>query len=66
MDLLETQRSLINETSVGSVDILTSTFVVDNDVEQLAVEMYLPATHRFIATTSAEFVGSDALPFDVE
>jgi len=56
IDILETERDVDNTTPVGMLDKLHTTFAIDNDAEHLAVEMYLPSTHRFVATTTSEFV----------
>ncbi len=66
VDLLETERDVENTTPIGMLDTLKTTFSIDNDAEQLAVEMYLPATHRFVATTSADFIAGGSIPFEVE
>ena len=56
IDILESDRDVENTTPIGMLDTLHTTFAIDNDAEHLAVEMYLPSTHRFVATTSSEFV----------
>lgn len=66
IDILENNWKAKNTDPLGSLVDMETSFAIDQDAEQIAVEFYLPSAYRFVATVSAEWVGSEHMPFEIE
>ena len=56
VDILENKRESENTDPIGSLKTMETSFAIDQDAEQVAIEFYIPSAYRFVATVSSDFV----------